>query len=119
MLACPRVYELPSGGVVGAIEYEVERAFLERWRSVGTGSKESGGEGEDEGMDRYVGVDAVLSSLAGGNGRARRTHAERESAAERALEVPTRDSECKTWRWRFDSSTVSWSMIVMCPASAR
>ena len=32
--------------------------------------------------------------------------------------MPTRSSECKTWRCRFDNSTVSWSRMVIWPGES-
>ena len=42
----------------------------------------------------------------------------RAQAVDSALGMPILDSVCSVWRWRFDRSTMSWSMIPMRPTHA-
>lgn len=40
-----------------------------------------------------------------------RAYALRSMHADRALFIPTRSVVCRTWRWRLETETVSWSKI--------
>lgn len=116
------VQEVPSGGIVGAVEDEGITPLGEFGRSFACGRcrwrvKNRWRERELNGVNTDIGVQpahtGVTTIAAESRENREGTYATRACFALSALLMPTRSSVCKTWRCRFDSSTVSWSMIVI------